>query len=337
MYKSFVAAIAASMLPTAYAEILVVSAEQLNSSEFDIYLVDDAGDTTNLTNTLGGDSYEPRISPDGEHIAFVNVDTTGFRQLWVMDIDGDNKEQLTDVQHQYGPICWPWLDNNRVMYRYAPGPSTGDIRSHDITTGIDELVLASDSIGEGSIDDVEVSPDRSELIIAAQAGSWSPTTDLYLYDLQSTHYEKITHDDPDDTIDRRPRYIGAGFFTWEKSTSPGVGESNRELRMARTSNPAISTVEVPSSELASKQSLARSPSGDQLLLRDTTGMLLLYSFASQEFSVLTDDLFSSIQGADWSSAASPDTACSAADLDDDGDVDFFDVSAFIQLYNIGCP
>src|SRR5215510_5672299 len=57
-----------------------------------IYVVSiDGGNPKQLTNGQGSSS-APRWSPDGKKVAFI----TGS-QLWTMDSNGDNKEQITKI------------------------------------------------------------------------------------------------------------------------------------------------------------------------------------------------------------------------------------------------
>ena len=74
------------------------------------------GDATRLTSGAAWDS-EPRFSPDGRRLAFVS-DGGGNEQLWVMNADGTNPEQVTDEEtaRVTDPV-WdpdgPWLLGRR--------------------------------------------------------------------------------------------------------------------------------------------------------------------------------------------------------------------------------
>lgn len=60
----------------------------------DIYTMPASGGTaTNLTSDMAWDM-QPRFSPDGEQIAFTS-DRAGGDNIWVMDLDGENKTQVT--------------------------------------------------------------------------------------------------------------------------------------------------------------------------------------------------------------------------------------------------
>ncbi|NNE58871.1 MAG: amidohydrolase family protein [Hellea sp.] len=60
----------------------------------DIYTMPvSGGKATNLTSDMAWDM-QPRFSPDGSQIAFTS-DRAGGDNIWVMDVDGENKEQVT--------------------------------------------------------------------------------------------------------------------------------------------------------------------------------------------------------------------------------------------------
>lgn len=60
----------------------------------DIYTMPVSGGTaTNLTSDMAWDM-QPRFSPDGKQIAFTS-DRAGGDNIWVMDVDGENKTQVT--------------------------------------------------------------------------------------------------------------------------------------------------------------------------------------------------------------------------------------------------
>ncbi len=60
----------------------------------DIYTMPaSGGKATNLTSNMAWDM-QPRFSPDGKSLAFTS-DSAGGDNIWIMDIDGDNKSQVT--------------------------------------------------------------------------------------------------------------------------------------------------------------------------------------------------------------------------------------------------
>lgn len=82
---------------------------------------------------------QPKISPDGKSIVFVKYDLSKNRlynigTLWVMNIDGDNERQLTDIN--LGNITNPnWSPNgkNIVFQLRKKNQNNDDIYTIDIT------------------------------------------------------------------------------------------------------------------------------------------------------------------------------------------------------------
>lgn len=52
-------------------------------------------------NMLLGKGATPSISPDGKKIAYAKVESSNSRNIWVMDIDGGNAQQLTTSKEEY--------------------------------------------------------------------------------------------------------------------------------------------------------------------------------------------------------------------------------------------
>src|SRR5262249_32252002 len=67
---------------------IVYSAEK--DGRFDLWSIDSNGrNQVQLTVNAGRWNARPCVSADGSHIAFVS-DRTGYRNIWVMEIDGHN-------------------------------------------------------------------------------------------------------------------------------------------------------------------------------------------------------------------------------------------------------
>ena len=91
------------------------------------------------------DDIDPTWSPDGSMIAFASS-RNGKRQLYVMDANGSNIRQLTDLNNMGGRSTWSPDGTKLAFYR---GP-TGD---HDIFvinvdgTGLERLTHGGDNLG----------------------------------------------------------------------------------------------------------------------------------------------------------------------------------------------
>ncbi len=151
-----------------------------------------------LTQGFLGDEQELALSPDGNRFAFIHSDENGFYQLFVADVNGSNRRQLTDLPaHHFFPAFSPngaWLAFIRVTDPYSTIIVNGDqaitnIRSHLVVMSIEtneEITLFSgnsenDEIGNpawapfgnwigfssnigGDYDVYIVNPDDGELI-----------------------------------------------------------------------------------------------------------------------------------------------------------------------------
>lgn len=99
------------------------------SGNYEIYVMDKDGENIKqLTDNPAKDT-DPEYSPEGDRIAFNSdrggnkqspdnpatrghhivliADRSGYEQIWVMNVDGSNPEQLTDLEGgAYGPLSW---------------------------------------------------------------------------------------------------------------------------------------------------------------------------------------------------------------------------------------
>jgi TolB protein len=99
------------------------------SGVFRLYLMDaDGKNVRDLTKTdnPGGNAY-PAWSPDGKQIAFTNSTDNGTRQIFVIDVDGKNKKQLTSGNDFSCYAAWS-PDGKKIAYMSFPTrTSKGDL------------------------------------------------------------------------------------------------------------------------------------------------------------------------------------------------------------------
>lgn len=77
--------------------LLAYQKGNLNSMDAEIWLKD----TTTGENMLLGKGATPSISPDGKKIAYAKIESNNSRNIWVMNIDGSNAQQLTISKEEF--------------------------------------------------------------------------------------------------------------------------------------------------------------------------------------------------------------------------------------------
>lgn len=79
-----------------------------------IYILDQQGGARQQL-TRDGDNYSPAVSHDGRHIAYVST-VSGNPEIWVMDINGSNPQQLTYLKSsRIGQPRWT-SDNQTLLF-----------------------------------------------------------------------------------------------------------------------------------------------------------------------------------------------------------------------------
>jgi hypothetical protein len=91
--------------------------------------------TLRLTATPEGE-YSPTVTPDGNHISVIRVESDGTQRLWMFTTDGkDPKVILPDVK----PVGYhAWLNENTVVLFVLGQPAT--LQVADVRTGKSEIV-----------------------------------------------------------------------------------------------------------------------------------------------------------------------------------------------------
>lgn len=283
------------------------------------------------------DVYNPRISPDGTRISYQARGWGGNLQLWVMNSDGGSRRELTQVNHQYGPHNWAWLDNNRVIYRWAPSAAQGDARILNVDSGEDSLLLSASSLNKASIDYLDISADRTRLIIAAQDGSWSPTLDLFKVDLiDGTPTSQIPFVADAHYIDESPVFRNNEVVYWSKGHQSGLA-SDREVYAKLVES--VAPIEAADwqerdTDGNAARCVAVSPDNMYLLLRLQGGTLVRRSLVTGEEVVAWSVATATAGDADWG-VLYPQVC--KADSNGDGSVTVSDIFHFLANWFAGCP
>lgn len=107
-----------------------------DSGNWDIYAINaDGSNLTNITNSTETD-FDPDVSPDNSKIVFVVRNN-----LWTMDIDGDNRQQLTSGPMDFAPAWSP--DGSQIAFVSGTGQQNLEIAIIDADGSNKRWVTAS--------------------------------------------------------------------------------------------------------------------------------------------------------------------------------------------------
>lgn len=188
----------------------------------DIWTVDaNGGDATRLTSHKGLELF-PKISPDGQLIAF-SAEYSGTRQVYVMPAKGGTPKQLTyynsvgqmPPRGGFDNIVLDWTpDSKQIMVRMnrtAFGQRNGRYFLVNVDGGFEQPMEIIDG-GFGVL-----SPDGNQIAfahIAREFRSWKRykggrAADIWIYDLANSTAEKITNFEGNDQI---PSWYGDKIY-----------------------------------------------------------------------------------------------------------------------------
>ncbi len=309
-------------------EHIVVAATVAPGAQ-DILVVNRQGCTIgNLTTDTDLEARNPQVSPDGSKIAFNLINNSGLHELWIMNADGTGKMQLPPTPTAFGPQAFPWLDNQELMYRYAPTVSSGDVRVINVQTHADQLLVSASSLGESSIDYCDISPNRKKLVVAAQAGSAAETLDIYVLNSDGSNPSMLYGDSGNSLRDSAPAWGNDSTVYWTH-----FGTQGEEMLVSKSLES-----ELPPSQFDRVLSTAPrmgvhavSPSGTWLVLRQYDDYVLFNTITSaQSYLLSLDDYFYG----DWAFLDHDPSGGCPGDLDGDCDCDVFDFA--LLATNFGC-
>ncbi len=160
---------------------------------FDIFLHTDEGEPLNLTNNANADDVHPAWSPDGQKIIFSsNRGSTGYFQIYIMNLDGSNVQQVGVVP-----------GNNAMYPRFSPnGQKIAYMRASVLAPlcewNWDVWVMDADGSNQQQITTAlgadlypEWSPDGSEIIYGSCRNFFY--FNLYAFDTGSGTERQVTN------------------------------------------------------------------------------------------------------------------------------------------------
>jgi dipeptidyl aminopeptidase/acylaminoacyl peptidase len=114
--------------PDGQAVVYVVGEVDLpgNKTSSSLWLApaDGKGEPRRLTNAVGKKDSHPRWSPDGKRILFTS-NRSGDDQLWVIDVDGGEAQQLTKISTEAGDAVWS-RDGRKIAFVSGVYPETSE-------------------------------------------------------------------------------------------------------------------------------------------------------------------------------------------------------------------
>ena len=172
----------------------------------DIWTVNaNGGEAKQLTSHHGTELF-PKISPDGNWIAF-SAEYSGSRQIWVMPSEGGTARQLTFYNSEdlmpprggFDNVVLDWTpDSKRILFR-ANRTSFGERNGKYFTVSLEGGLEEALPIVNGGF--AALSPDGTQLAftpVDREFRSWKRykggrATELWTYDLQSNSSKQITN------------------------------------------------------------------------------------------------------------------------------------------------
>lgn len=172
----------------------------------DIWTVHDSGgDAKRLTSHKGLELF-PKISPDGQWIAF-SAEYSGSRQIWVMPAEGGTARQLTwynsvgvmPPRGGYDNVVLDWTPDSKQILIRGNRTEFGDRNGKYFLVSLDGGLEKPLQIVNGGF--AVFSPDAKKLVftpVDREFRTWKRykggrATELWTYDLENDTAEQITH------------------------------------------------------------------------------------------------------------------------------------------------
>ncbi|VDM54018.1 unnamed protein product [Angiostrongylus costaricensis] len=205
---------------------------------YDIFKVNEYGNViAQLTNNNVYDA-EAVVSPDGTKIVYTSMEN-GDLDLYVMDIDGSNKKQLTDVLGYDGGGFFS-ADNKKIVFRASRPKTKEEVQKYQEllhynlvsptemelyvinVDGSDLRPVFNNRLGRANWAPYYL-PDNKRIIFSSNfnsTGSDYNSFDLYLVNEDGTNLEKITYDE--NNFDSFPMFSHKGDkIVWASSRGSG--------------------------------------------------------------------------------------------------------------------
>jgi Tol biopolymer transport system component len=135
--------------------------------EKDIHIMNRDGTDNKKLTTLNSVQYAPIFSPDGSKILYSENNSNGFLDVWIMGVDGSNKQQLTNTENYKEHLARITPDGTKIVFlrRYEDGQNSTDIFIMNID-GSNQTALTNGF--DYNPDPFCITPDGSKVIFEAR-------------------------------------------------------------------------------------------------------------------------------------------------------------------------
>jgi|GEM_PF-3466817 len=165
---------------------LVFSSTRNHHPTLNLFVMNkDGSDPKRLTfESEGYGSGFPDCSPDGKRMAFLSDRETGFRSLYIMDVDGSHAYRLSGERDTLHTNI-DFSRDGKLVYAQVSNAQGSDIYAYDISTKEKHRITEFD----WGVGNPNVSPDGNRL--AVTTGRWG-NPEIEIYDLRTKKLERLT-------------------------------------------------------------------------------------------------------------------------------------------------
>lgn len=157
-------------------------------NRLDLRLFDrQTGETRTLSGAPKQKAWMPRWSPDGNIIAFLSQ-ASGYNEIWAMQPDGRNRQQLTALRLEIGEFAWS--PNGRHLAATVNRQGRMHLGLVDITDGALTDLRTGDAVFSG----LNWSPDGRFLTVEYETPALPP--DIYRVDVDGGEMTQLTFSNP---------------------------------------------------------------------------------------------------------------------------------------------
>ena len=152
-------------------------------SDWELYVADANGDNLRRLTFSRGNDISPVWNPAGNRIAFISNRASVPPQLYIMDSEGGNLQQITDSGHADEPSWSP--DGRIIAYAWQPPRGASDIYIYDLESGRNIQLTQNRGFNERP----SWSPDGRHLVFQSDRNG---TMQIYIMLADGTQVRRLT-------------------------------------------------------------------------------------------------------------------------------------------------